>query len=518
MSNSTYFVSAFGTFGSPNGFKQDYWFTSDKNIVSNIRTFDLNTNAIQLFSNSNIYAIRKEAIGLNNIISYSIYSFAKEPNSDRNGSFIGSSLIFVNEVAEENIIINSLNEFHNNLTNNNLQQDVLKVNHSKDFNIGKNLTDFEKIKFNLKKIDNLSFTPTNKTLAVYCRTAPSELRKYFVKSLHLLNEYDTIYFTQNNEVAEFIKIKGIFKIIDEKNFENEIQLLADKRKQEIESYLQELVKSKNDLENDRKSFEEKFKKQIEQNEVKQKENEKLIQESKSELNQIIAKYSEFSKEIDKLISKLKNNEKIDVVKNLFSENKNNFIRSIREKKELQLISSIKNPDASTGLRGSLPSNPYGYNSQTENGHIYREKSREYKLDIFKILALVFGLTIVGLLAYFFGFHKENNQAIEPIENVTETIVETDTLSHISKLNPIPNSEVGKDELKKMNIKLVKNTKLDSVVGFVFKANPSSISNIYKYQKSDYKKILFEKNGNSFQVINQDTIYVDSLKVVPNYMK
>src|SRR5690554_229509 len=182
MSNN-YFISAFGTFGNPNGFRQSYWFTDDRNIVNSIKTFDLNTNAIKLFPKSKVYAIRKDYANGRNVIAYSVYSYAKEQNSDRSGTFIGSSILFIDQISEENITLNCLNDFHNNLKNKNIQNDTITVNHSENLSVSKP-KDFDKINFQLREIDNLNFVQnSNKQLVVYCETNPSKLQALFKKSI-----------------------------------------------------------------------------------------------------------------------------------------------------------------------------------------------------------------------------------------------------------------------------------------------------------------------------------------------
>ncbi len=140
-----YFISAFGTFGNPNGFQQSYLLSDlTTNIARNIKTFDLNTNAIKLFPDTKIYSIRKEVADDHFIISYSVYSYAKEPDSDRSGTFIGSSFLFVDKFAEENIVIRNLNQFQNSLVEKNVDNNTIIVRHSKDFFLS-NPKDFDKI-------------------------------------------------------------------------------------------------------------------------------------------------------------------------------------------------------------------------------------------------------------------------------------------------------------------------------------------------------------------------------------
>lgn len=52
--DSAYFFSAFGTFGSPNGFRQSFFLGGSKSIAQEIRTFDLKTDAIKLFPQTSI--------------------------------------------------------------------------------------------------------------------------------------------------------------------------------------------------------------------------------------------------------------------------------------------------------------------------------------------------------------------------------------------------------------------------------------------------------------------------------
>ena len=146
---------AFGTFGNPNGFKQTF-FIGNKELSKAVKTFDLNTNAIKLFANSKLYSIRKEYVSGYNTIAYSLYTYAKEQNSDRSGTFIGSSILYVNKIAEEQITVNQLNEFHEYLIQKNVSNDAISVNHSDNLTVLKP-KDFDKIQFNLRPLENVDF-------------------------------------------------------------------------------------------------------------------------------------------------------------------------------------------------------------------------------------------------------------------------------------------------------------------------------------------------------------------------
>ena len=70
------------------------------------------------------FLLRKEYAGGFNTIAYAVYSYAKEQNSDRSGTFIGSGILFIDKIAEESIVVDQLNEFQENLISKNVQNDV----------------------------------------------------------------------------------------------------------------------------------------------------------------------------------------------------------------------------------------------------------------------------------------------------------------------------------------------------------------------------------------------------------
>src|SRR5690606_10478009 len=129
--------------------------------------------------------------------------------------------------------------FHSNLKNKNVQNDVITVTHSNDFLVSKP-KDFDKINARLREIGNPDFArTTNRQLVVYCETNPNQLQFIFKKAVDLLNVYDTIYFTENSAVAEFVHEKRIFQLVQKDGFEAEIQKLEEERQRKIQTALDE---------------------------------------------------------------------------------------------------------------------------------------------------------------------------------------------------------------------------------------------------------------------------------------
>ncbi|MDI9338190.1 MAG: hypothetical protein QM539_07175 [Alphaproteobacteria bacterium] len=242
--NSIYFWG-FATFGHPNDFRQSLFYRSNKEIAKNLKIYDL-TNAIKVFPNSKLYSIRKEMIGGYKGVSYTIYTYAQEMTSKRDGTFIGSSILFINEITEENQTVVKLNEFHEILIQKKTKNNILTVNHSDQFEHSKNyLDEFEKNNYILKQITDIeNFSYTKNNLVLNINTDPENLASFLKKSLILLNRYDTLFFTSSKEIIEYCKSKNIYLVKDENNFEQIIKNLEYEKKQNLNNSVNNINKSK----------------------------------------------------------------------------------------------------------------------------------------------------------------------------------------------------------------------------------------------------------------------------------
>ncbi|BAP32680.1 uncharacterized protein CHSO_3643 [Chryseobacterium sp. StRB126] len=397
--DSAYFFSAFGTFGNPNGFRQTFFLGGTKAIAQEIRTFDLKTDAIQLFPQSSIYSIRKDYAGGCNLISYSVYTFAKEQNSDRGGTFIGSSLLFVNKVASEGLIIGALNDFQNILERNNLSDGIITVNHSDQFSIQKP-KDFDKIGFNVREVDELDFTRSNNSyLVVYCETNAAQLQIFFKKAIDLLNVYDTIYFTQSHEIGEFVKQKGIFKIVDADGFKKELDHLEEERIRILQNAIINLKKEKEDLKDEKTKLLEDLNRLISQNEKQHQENDLKIKESKNGIAIINKEYDQYSEKIEEVIRNLTADGKIETAKKRHSENKRLFTEILHQNKNIESLSPLSS--SSNGRMQPTKDNqpyPHGLSGFHSSG---RNQEKEFKLDGFKVATLILSLLLIGTLVVCF---------------------------------------------------------------------------------------------------------------------
>ncbi len=417
---------AFGTFGNPNGFTQTFF---AGNPIS-VKTFDIR-GSILVYPESTLYSIRKEYKDGAFMVSYAVYTYAKEPTSAREGSFIGSAILFIDEIAEENITIRCLNEFHENLIGKNVENDTLTVNHSDLFLVNK-LSDFDKVKFNLKKIDALDAAEiTNKQLMVYCETNPAALQPMFKRSLDLLNVYDTIYFTSNQEVAKLVHQKNIFQFVQKDGFENEIGKLAEERKRKIQEAIAEFEKEKIRLKDAEKQTQEDFKSKIEKNKQQHAANGEKIAASERNLARINEIYQAFSRKIDELLSRLKmaDSAALPGIRQAYNQNRSIFTEQMRD---------LKIPDLGIVSDPRPASRPEPFTQPGHQSYRYGREQNESKdqLDPFKIATVVLSVLLAAAISglgwlYWEHYEKEKQAVAEQGYNqINQNRSEQDTVSAI----------------------------------------------------------------------------------------
>ncbi len=531
MENTNCYIFAFATFGHPNDFRQTPFKYGNPDIAKQVKVFDL-SNAIKVFPNSTIYSIRKESISSSKLISYSIYSFAQEQASKRDGTFIGSSIILENAIANEQYVLTCLNEFHQKLTENNLNNGILKVNHSKDFIPISNLSDFDKIENPQIEIADLNFNINNINLVVYCDTSPNKLAMFLRKSIDLLNIYDAIYFTNSNEVAKFVLQKGIFKLIqnvgDKLEFEKEINILIEERKRKREQSITEFEREVQRINDDKLSAILEFKNQIEQSERTHLENEKKLKESKEDIDKIVQFYDDFLNKTKNLINQLRhNNSKLEEVKQIHNSNKILFNNGISELKKPNYTTTISKPKP----KGGLHTDSQRQEVANGSGHKRREGKEEVaekssKINIYKVVTLILAFLLIFSWISFLvfisksEFETEVNQDQEQIRTIPqEHEGKPDKTSKIDDLIPVSNKILNENDYKIVAKNLSPKMKLDEVVEVIFSKNPTEIRSIYSGQVATYSKHLLERNKNCFELKNGIYYFTkDTLRQIPAYKK
>lgn len=498
---------AFGTFGHPNDFRQTVFGTDQNKIGGSVKTFDLNINAIKIFPGGKLYALRKETINGLSIISYSVYTYAKERNSDREGTFIGSSFVFVNDLPEENFILNKLNEFHNGLIKNNLSDQTLKVKHSQEFKVPA-IADLDKFSFNTRPTPLYTdFKSTGSNLLLLTRLDNSTLLKKLKSSLDLLNLYDVIFFTDDVHIAEFVRNKRIYSAVDEAGFEDELQKFVDLKKKKIQDAIDEIEKEKAKVNEDNNKISAAFAKTIETNLQMQSSNALKIEEAKSNLEFSQQLHDDYIQYLNAAIQVLKTDPKLVNSAKSLKLGKTNFDSQKAKLQQPKNITAFAQPS-------TLNASNVG---TVQTSHNNENNKKPNKLDLFKFISFLLNLALIGVLLYliFFTFKKQE-QLIAKSQNTLDSIQITDEISDIN-LNPLVNDSLSYVEIATISQKLDSSKNISQVVDVLFESNPQKLGSVYKYQKKDYIKLLLEKNPNSFRIAN-DTIYSpkDSLRIVPSF--
>ncbi len=521
---------AFGTFGNPNGFTQTF-FSGNPVLTKSIKTFDIRGQVL-ILPNSPVYSIRKEFKEGFNIISYSIYTYAKEPTSARGGSFIGSSILYTNYIAEENLTVNLLNEYHQSIENKYVENEIITVNHSDKLKVN-TPNDFKKVESQLRQIQNLDFLQnSNKTLVVFCYIDPNELQTYFKQSIDLLNVYDTIFFTKSKEVAEFVYQKGNFKLIQnvdkQRDFESEINSLNEERKRKREQSISEFEREVQRINDDKTKTIQEFKIQIEQNERTHYENDKKLKESKEDINKIGLFYADFLNNTRSLIIQLRNNNgKLDEVKQIHNSNKINFNNNIGELKKTNyqtIINSISKPKPKGNLHTQLPPQDF----ENRSSHISRSKedAKRSKINIYKVATLILGLFLICTWLFLLFFNSsEGSESIQHQEqgqievSQPEKVPKPKETLKLSDLNPVPNAILNENDYRIVAQSIKYKSKIDDVVKVIFNKNPTDIKSNYSGQVELYSKHLIEGNKQCFE--EKDGVFYfskDTIRNIPSFKK
>lgn len=516
-------VFGYATFGTPNGFTQSCVY-GNKGLEKVLKTFDLKTNAIQLISPSDrIYSIRKESIQNISIVSYSVYTYAKEKKSDRNGTFIGTSLVLTNEILPENLVLKSLHEIHQKLKNNNVSNNILNVIHSKDFNTQDIFSrDFEKLEHQTNTFDSLEWENSGKNLVIYiAKFEQNEIQNLFKKSLLILSKYDTVYFIDSKEIAEFVSQKKLFRLIEKSGLDEEIIKLESERKQRILDTISNFKTQRQKLEEEGIKEEESFKKYIDQNKEKHDENRKKIEGAEGNLIKLKKNYQDFLSKLTLLISELESGKKIEDVNNSFKIFEREFNEEKRKLGSLASISLLSDTRTQNILSPYL--NPYAESFSYDKS---KRNEKRSNVAILIIVSAILNVLLIGGIIYLYFFNDKNAEKIEATVNspvAEDHEAEKDSIITLSKLNPFPN-DYAKDELaKKLVMENIKDStfKIGEVSSVIFNKN-SKIKNVYQYQKTDYINYLLLKNPEAFKIdtIKNDTLLINKslLNYIPSYSK
>ncbi|MBK6483745.1 MAG: hypothetical protein IPG01_11575 [Chitinophagaceae bacterium] len=464
-------LGVFGTFGKPFGFQQvfyvgtEYYF--DKVFNS---TLDLNTNSIELFPNTELYAVKRELS--NGILSICIckYSYANEINSNRGGTFIGSCILLKEAFLDASVIYSFLEELHNDLVSSekNIINSKLQVSEAIQLHVNEP-TNFDKAKSQLSFLKDTEFyslkvNQTKKFLIVPKANEDSatQVKAFIENSIQYFNDVDTLYFTFDEKIITYVNQKGILKSINWQTFvdrkEEVIKERAEKRRidEERKIELERNNQSKNHTNNDDSFTNWTYKKQ---------------KWGKSEVKK-----------------------RVDEHNKLF-----------------EYCYELQNQKSNTPMH-VVPSQPYFERQPYSHWNNIFE---DYKFLISVILNLLLVLTIV-IYIIFFNSSEVRYITISQEEVPEQAETKKDKAAN-NKLEPVPNSELNSNDRMRIERIGLKGRKGKDIIQFIFTYNPNEIQLYYKDQVDLYLEYLIAKNPDCFTK-EDDICNCDSLVHIPSFKK
>lgn len=519
------YLSVFGTFGTPHGFRQ-----STIKGYKGLDSFDLETTAIKLFpSTKKVYALRKEKVVRDNVISYMIYSYASEESSTRGGTFVGVAITEVNGIGDTAKTLACLEDFHEmSMTNSkNVQNGIIRVKHSDEFELfqPKGYNGLEVLSDGIEDID---FAKQGKKLVVY--TSLKNIKDLYEKGLELLNSYDVLYFTDDQEVANYVSKQRLFAFIQEveghREFSQEVEKVIRMKREKQNKEGNKILENIKDLKKDRENWLGKCRKLGQENQKILTENQKIERE-KSHL------FDDTIKELESISNKLNSKDGLKQKElQVLMSRKDEILQNLRN--EGQKIPGSRKIDPIETYSPSVGRGGYGRKYPIERDELdisnYPDEREEIRSllpingKIIKIIMkslvgilLLIGLykggmfikneifpkihsTIYGDQKKFVDFYEDKKESLSQIDDDNNEENEYSKTEGDDKLIPVPNASLEQKDIERMVERQFRDNlpmNIEEVVNRIFKANPSDIGRPYKGKEKEYGELLIEKNRHIF---------------------
>jgi hypothetical protein len=493
-------IYTFGTFGNPNGYNHNCIYKSQQQNYLN-SSFDLNTNAIKLFPDTKVFSIKKGQFQNQNTLVFSYYSHALEINSNRDGTFIGCSIVFLENYIEIAGILKFLAKYTSFLKDEHTTNSKLRIKHSNEF--GKPSYDFKNLISSNQKLYNIPRFDTKENqqkLFVYYRT--DDIEEILNEATTLLDYYSEIYFSSNNEIAAFVKEKNLYTIKkqtkDQPNLSRYIDQIKKEKSEKIEQQKRNILLRKEDSQHKINQLQT----SIEIHLNRKQQEKKSIDSDTSKLESSHSELQRIKKDLSSSFEALLNGIE-------------NSSLNLNLKKESSLIQSYTNQlNEISDFIERLNSNGRR-NDDARNGHIPKSRVKTslevdqnndgFGYNIFEYVSIFLGVLLIGSWCYFLFFYEPDIP-----ENYTrqKEIQGTGGGQSVQEF-------LNESDLSIVNKKLKRGMTLDTIVSIVFKNNPNDIESHYSSKKEIYKDLLINSNEDLFKKVNLDYILdADALKKVP----
>lgn len=206
-------IGVFGTFGEPHGYQQAFY-----SGVGFNESLDLDDSAIEFYPGSELYAVKRELIGGVYTVCFCTYSYVRELNTERFGTFLGTCVVLRNSYAEADYIYKALRTLHESTIKNvhNVENGILKPLQVQDIAILEP-AEFVALNANIIPISKTPFFSSYVDSGRSQLITPSELiaddkhsivTSFFDEALKQYNDTGSLYFSFDENVSEFVSKEG----------------------------------------------------------------------------------------------------------------------------------------------------------------------------------------------------------------------------------------------------------------------------------------------------------------------
>jgi hypothetical protein len=491
----------FGTFGSPNGYKHSICF-GKKETLTVCSSFDLNTNAIKLFEGGKLFSIKKGLFNNKPSLVFSIYFHAYELNSNRDGTFIGCSIICIENYMDVTAIMKYLYEYLDKLKDLNTQNSRFTVEHSDRFKLPSlSIKDtlLKTKKINIPEFDSNKIN-TEAKLLINCNI--NELKQQWNDSVFLLNKYSEIFFSSNPDLTNFVRKKNLYQVIAHTKNNPLLTSLINQLKKEKSDKIDRYKRTLQDKKDYFLSQVDNLQKNVNSIHSKKQNERKSIDFDLSKLDQYISQLEKIQKNINSSFEDLLNRftsytiNSIKNQENALSNGYSNHLNQINDFIERLNTNVLRNEDT---RENHIP-NPIT-NTPSEVDH----ENNGFRYLNFKLVSIILAVLLIGSWCYFLFFYESPVQ-----ENYTDKKV-----IQVNRDSELPREFLNDSDLSIVNKKLKRGMTLDSIVSIVFINNPKDIESHYSSNRMGYKDLLLKSNLDLFKRENLDYILdADALLKVP----
>jgi hypothetical protein len=212
-------LGVFGTFGEPNGYQQLFY----HGVVFS-GSLDLDETKIEFYPGERLYAVKRELRDGVYTVCLCAYSFVRELNTERFGTFLGNCIVLQDGYAEADYVFRAVNALHDNVVCNtqNVENSILVPQQVQEVVLREG-EEFLALRANVIPVSKTPFFSSAVTEGKEFFVTPNPLSEddrstqvtqLFEKALKDFTDTETIYFSFDRNVYEFVAKEAKIEVKD----------------------------------------------------------------------------------------------------------------------------------------------------------------------------------------------------------------------------------------------------------------------------------------------------------------